>query len=72
LHKQTQATINVKLILDGTTYNVGTLDMSKGQSDEFILSYPLFEQAQIQLSGNQPVEIIGMELLSKIRGVGYV
>jgi len=72
LHKPTQAVINVNLILDGTTYNVGTLDMSKGQSDEFILSFPLFEQAQIQLSGNQPVEIIGMELLSKMRGVGYV
>lgn len=71
-HKQTNATINISLILDGTKYNVGSLDMSRGQSDEFILSYPLFEQAQIQISGSQPVEIIGLELLSKVRGVGYV
>jgi hypothetical protein len=71
-HKPSQATININIILDGTTYNVGTLDMSQGQSDEFILSYPLFQQAQIQISGSQPVEIIGLELLSKMRGVGYV
>ena len=71
-HKPTPATINVNLILDGTTYNVGTLDMSRGQSDEFILSYPLFQQAQIQISGNEPVEITGIELISKIRGVGKI
>jgi hypothetical protein len=71
-HKPSNATININIILDGTTYNVGSLDMSKGQSDEFILSYPLFQQAQIQISGSEPVEIIGLELLSKMRGVGYV
>jgi hypothetical protein len=72
MHKMTSATITVKIILDGTSYTVGTLDMSKGTSDEFILSYPLFQQAQIQLEGTEAVEIIGFELISKIRGVGNV
>lgn len=64
--------VTVKLILDGMVEVVGTFDASLKTTDEFILSYPVFQIAQIELSGTGEIEIIGIELLSKIRGVGYV
>jgi len=66
------STVTVKLILDGVSNTVGTFDASLKTIDEFILSYDVFKVAQVELSGTGEVEIIGIELMSKIRGVGYV
>lgn len=68
----TTSTVTVKLWLDGAVKVVGTFDASLQTVDEFILSYPLFQTAQIELSGTGKIEIIGMELISKIRGEGYI